>query len=136
MITSSVRKPEASRNLSRRYLVAALAYLAAGQKEAAIRLIDRLPDVLPWSGFRAYVHAAANDRVIAARIAREIASRPTSLQDTARALDALERATDTGETWFVWYSIADPIYDPVRKSARFLTLLQRVGLDESMFSRK
>jgi serine/threonine-protein kinase len=128
--------------------VAALAYLVTGQKQAAIHMIDRLPDVLPWPGFKAYVHARAGDRATAERIAREIESRPTAwaaqtalawsylgLDDTTRALDALERATDTHETWFVWYAIADPIYDPARKSPRFATLLRRVGLNESMFSR-
>jgi hypothetical protein len=111
-------------------------------------MIGRLPDVLPWPGFKAYVHARAGDRATAERIAREIESRPTAwaaqtalawsylgLDDTTRALDALERATDTHETWFVWYAIADPIYDPARKSPRFATLLRRVGLNESMFSR-
>ncbi|HEX6575451.1 MAG TPA: protein kinase [Gemmatimonadaceae bacterium] len=129
--------------------VAALAHQAIGQNEAAIRMIDRLPNVLPWTGFRANLHAVAGNRSIAERIAREIESRPRAwaaqtalawtylgLGDTTRALDALERATDLHETWFVWYTVADPLYDPVRKNPRFVALLRRVGLNQNMFSRK
>ena len=111
--------------------------------------IDRLPNVLPWTGFRANLHAVAGDRNLAQRIARQIESRPGTwaaqtalawsylgLGDTTRALDALERATDRHETWFVWYTVADPLYDPVRRNPRFVALLTRVGLNENMFSRK
>ena len=126
---------------------AAMAYLAAGDKQAAIRTIDHLPNVLPWPGFRANVHASAGDRETAMRIARDISAKPHAwsaqtalawtylgLQDTTRALDALERATDVHEMWYVWYSLGFRIYDPVRGSARFAALVRRVGLDEKIFT--
>ena len=50
------------------------------------------------------------------------------LGDTTRALAELERATDAGEIWTSMYPVPDRTYDPIRASARFRTLLARVGL--------
>jgi len=49
------------------------------------------------------------------------------LGDTAKALSALERATDRGNTW-TFNVPSDPIYASVRGSARFQALLRRIGL--------
>jgi serine/threonine-protein kinase len=124
------------------------AYLATGQNQAAVRTIDRLPNVLPWPGFRAFIHATTGDRETAMKIAHEIETRPRvwsaqtalawtymGLNDTTRALNALERATDAHEMWFVWYTLGSRIYDPVRGSARFAALVHRVGLPENIFTR-
>ena len=126
---------------------AAQVYLAAGNNRAAIATIDRITNVLPWPGFRAHYHAITGNTATAMRLVRDIEARRhewaassavawayLGLKDTARALDALERATDDHEIWFMWYSIADPVYDPVRKSPRFAALVRRVGLDLKMFT--
>jgi hypothetical protein len=52
------------------------------------------------------------------------------LGDTASALSGLERATDAKEVWPTTFMIGDPMYDGVRRTARFRVLLHRVGLDE------
>ena len=122
-------------------------YLAAGDKAKAIATIDHLPNVLPWPGLIAYVHAVAGDRATALRIVREIESRRgdwsagtalgfayLGLRDTTRAMDALERATEDHEMWYVWFSVAYRFYDPVRGSARFAAVLRRVGLDDKLFT--
>jgi len=50
------------------------------------------------------------------------------LGDTARALSALERATEAKEMWPALISFLDPLYESIRRSARFQALLSRVGL--------
>jgi len=50
------------------------------------------------------------------------------LGDTAKALSALERASDAKELWLITSDLGDPGYDPIRGSARFRTLLERVGV--------
>ena len=50
------------------------------------------------------------------------------LGDTARALTALERATDGKEIWPTVSAATDPMYNGIRGSPRFQALLVRVGL--------
>jgi len=59
------------------------------------------------------------------------------LGDTARALSALERATDAKELWAVSLGPGAEYYDAIRHSARFRAMLVRVGLGDyvSAFTR-
>jgi hypothetical protein len=41
---------------------------------------------------------------------------------------AMERATDANELWPAFGSVLDPMYDPMRSSARFHAILRRVNL--------
>ena len=50
------------------------------------------------------------------------------LGDTANALSALERATDAKELWPLVMEEYNPAMNPIRRSARFRRLLERVGL--------
>ena len=49
--------------------------------------------------------------------------------DTAEALTALERVVDEKVEWATIESTLDPIYDSVRRSARFRALMRRLGLE-------
>ena len=59
------------------------------------------------------------------------------LGDTARALSALERATDAKDLWAVSLGPGAAYYDAIRHSARFRDLVVRVGLGDyvSAFTR-
>ena len=50
------------------------------------------------------------------------------LGDTARALDALERATAAREIWPSTGPVPDPTFDVIRGSARFQAVLRQIGL--------
>jgi serine/threonine-protein kinase len=123
--------------------LASRVYVAAGETRNGRELADRMPNVPPWSGMRAFVHASSGDPAPALAIVHDLlAANPKpwfvngalayaylGLRDTSRALAALERATDAREIWPTDDRASDPIFDPVRKSARWAALVHRVGLD-------
>ena len=85
-----------------------------------------------------YVLAATGDPMAFDQPSMVASGRPETLRafamlgagDTAQALTALEHATDSDEKWPFWMSLSDPALAPIRSSARFKVLLQRVGLAE------
>ena len=128
---------------------AAQAFLAVGRKADARAAADRIPRELPlaWAGIMADVHGMSGDPAPAVRLIRDIEQmrpRPWGAEsslawallgigDSTRALAALERALDAREMWPSFFSLLEPMYDPVRHSARFATLVRRVGLDPALF---
>ena len=54
------------------------------------------------------------------------------LGDTAGALGALERATDRGEIWSSLHPVSDPLFAPIRNSARYRALVRRIGLADAL----
>ena len=120
------------------------AYLAAGQDALARRTADGMFDLAPWRGMRGYIYAMTGRRDTAAAILKRLEVLPQDLWlrnmgvaavqlglgDTSKALTALERATDRGEIWSNFSAVSDPLYDPVRKSARWAVLVKRLGLSD------
>jgi serine/threonine-protein kinase len=114
-------------------------FLAAGRPEEARRVIGNMP---PSNGMAMYVLGKLGERDSMLERLRILENtRPTpglvnttrvfamfALGDTARGLDALERATDAKEMWF-WGLRSQGILDGVRENARFQAILRRVGLD-------
>ena len=126
-------------------LAAISANLAAKRLEEAHALAVQLPEN---AGPRAYQLARSGDTLAARQSLRRLDARPAEwgdqwqrafaylgLGDTANALSALERATDAGELWPLSMEEYNPAMDPIRTSARFRKLLERVGLTESPVAR-
>ena len=120
----------------------ALVRLRAGDSAGARDFVDRLPRFDPYV---LYVLGATGDTAAARGRLRELErERPTrwlaetrhalgmlGVGDTTEALAALERATVANEIWPSFHAIVDPIFDPIRSSARFHALLRRVSLPVS-----
>lgn len=114
------------------------AYLAKDRLQEAHALAVRLPEAM-WG--RAYVLAKSGDAERARQSLGRLDARPPAwgdesdrawaylgLGDTANALSALERATVAKELWPLVSEEMIPALDPIRRSARFHKLLERVGL--------
>ena len=127
----------------------AQALMAEGERDEPKVLMERLWSTFPqWRGVAAQVFAGLGDSARARDLIRimesEQPARPLqntrlttlylSLGDTSRALDALERATDAAEIWPTFYSLSEPFFDPLRRSARFAAIIRRVGLNERVFT--
>jgi serine/threonine-protein kinase len=91
-----------------------------------------------------YIYAKLGDTATAYRIVRSMeaitpppwyaamqrAGISLALNDTAAALSYLERAARAaGTAWINPFSLRDPVYDPIRRSARFAALLRQANLD-------
>ena len=124
-----------------------LAILNDGHPNEA-RAMARVAISPPYNGVgvAAYVLGVTGDRAGATATVRELEARPRDdwsvptgltyaylgLGDTARALTALETAARAGERPYI--SFADPMFDRVRRSARFAAAVRRLGLDERVFT--
>ena len=117
--------------------------VAAGRRDAAHRVAD-VAAVIGGMTSAPYVLAKLGDTATANRIVRSMeANSPPpwyavmervgisiALGDTAAALSGLERtAQSVGAAWIQPFAVRDPVYDPIRRSPRFVALLRQTNLD-------
>ena len=143
-LAESRRAYELDSSLAVMHSVLAAIVLADGRPEEA-RALARAKLGLPFNGIAAYVLGATGDRAAAAEVVRELESRRgewhaaralsyayLGLGDTARALTALEASARAGEAPII--PLADPLFDSVRRSARFAAAVRLYGLDERLLT--
>jgi serine/threonine-protein kinase len=126
----------------------AIGFQEQGEHAMAQRIARRPANAAVLKGTFGYVLARTGAREDALRILNTIVQREGSawldqlnlsqlylgLGDTARALDAMHLGLDRGEPIAAFHPLSAPMYDPVRASSRFATLLRRVGLDPAVLA--
>ena len=143
-LAESRRAYELDSSLAVMHSVLAAIVLADGRPDEA-RALARAKLGLPFNGIAAYVLGATGDRAAAAEMARDLEARRgewhvaralsyayLGLGDTARALTALEASARAGEAPIM--PLADPMFDSVRRSARFAAAVRLYGLDERLLT--
>jgi tetratricopeptide (TPR) repeat protein len=89
----------------------AYAYARAGKTREAISILDSLKK----QSAKTYV---ASDVVASVYVA---------LGDKEHAFEYLEKAVNERAGWMLYLNV-DPIWDPIRNDARFITILKKMGL--------
>ena len=91
----------------------AYAYAMAGKKKEAIAILD----LLEKQSSTEYV---ASDVVASVYVA---------LGDYNRAFQFLEKGIKERAGWMIWLKV-DPIWDPIRKDKRFISILEKMNLND------
>jgi len=144
-VAETRRSYELDSSLATAHALLALAMLDNGHSKEA-HALARTAIPTPFNGIAAYVLGATGDRAGADAIVRELEARPQGewyvataltyaylgLGDTTRALSALESGSRARERFLIPF--VDPMFDSVRRSARFAASLRRLGLDERLFT--
>ncbi|MEW5917049.1 MAG: protein kinase [Gemmatimonadota bacterium] len=128
--------------------ISSTAFLFANRRAEAKLFAERLARAVPeWRHVAAANLGELGERERAEAMLREFAQTPPAimphtrrsilhlaLDDTATTLDAMERATEAGEIWPTYYSLSEPRFDVLRRSARFAAIVRRAGLNVAVFT--
>jgi TolB-like protein/tRNA A-37 threonylcarbamoyl transferase component Bud32 len=125
--------------------IGALDLAWAGHPSESRALLAGFDASAPWMGQTALGLAAAGDMAGALRVRRDLERLPrdtwmihTALSyanlavgDTSRALTEMEASRAAREVFPKWLSLYDPVFNPVRKSARFAAIARSFGLPDA-----
>lgn len=139
----SRRARELDPNLTTTRTVLVFDIVAAGKFDEARAVIGEIIPPTPFNGMTAYLLERAGDKARAATIRRTLDSTPDTtwmihtarvfahmaILDTARVLAEMEAALASREIIAQNLPFIDPLFDPVRQSARFATVVRKAGLD-------
>lgn len=118
-----------------------------GKRAEAEKLAELAPASLGFRGQAAYIIGKGGNVTRAMAIIRELRAMPDTtwlvhtalvysylgVNDTTRALDELERALGASEILPKWMPPGHPMFNPIRGSARFASVLHGFGLNEKLF---
>jgi len=141
--TEAVRAWELDSSSAVVQMFASMTALESGRPADAVRVVRNSPtrNALTRGTF-AYILAKVQHPDSSRKTIAEIEGRGASrwndylnlaiaalaLPDTARALDALEKAAARNEPVFAFFPLSSEIFDSIRESARFLALMRRVDV--------
>ncbi|MBA3646191.1 MAG: hypothetical protein H0W63_08420, partial [Gemmatimonadaceae bacterium] len=123
-------------------------FLRAGKNSQAIELARTISSTVGFHGQGCYVLGKAGEREESSAIIREMLALPdtTWLKHTAlaycyfgigdndKALRQMELAFQAREITPKWMPFGDPLFDEVRGSPRFASVVHNFGLDEKLFT--
>jgi TolB-like protein/tRNA A-37 threonylcarbamoyl transferase component Bud32 len=126
---------------------AAYEFLRWGRNAEAQRLAELVPASLGFRGQAGYILGKSGNVARAMTLIKEFKAMPDTtwlvhtalvysylgVNDTAQALNELERALKSREILPKWMPPGHPMFDPIRASARFAAALHGFGLDEKLF---
>ena len=149
-LAESRRARELDPTLITAYTILALERAGSGKLDEARAIAGHTNPPIPFNGMTAYVLQKAGDVARAAELRRQLDDAPDSTWmvhsgrmfaylatgDTAKVLSEMEAGLVGGEAIAHWVPFVDPMYDPIRGSARFANFLKRAGLEGRGFERR
>jgi serine/threonine-protein kinase len=142
-LAESRRARELDPTLITTFTVLAILHLGIGQVNEARAIVANRTAPVPFNGMLSYVYQKTGNAQRAAQIRQSLDAVPDTAWmvhtgrafaylgtgDTARVLTEMEAAVEKGEIIAHWVPFVDPMYDPIRQSARFADILRKTGLE-------